>query len=85
MFVLCLLTATTACTQPLVTKVKAFRTAVKGGDTETAASYLAADPRVWFGEKEGPGHPLTLAGGPWRHWDRIDSEIPSERRRARRG
>ncbi len=71
LFVLGLLAATTGCTHPLVTKVNAFRTAVKAGDTETAASYLAADPRVWYGEKQGPGHPLTVKGGPWRHWDRF--------------
>lgn len=68
---LCLFAATTGCTHPLVTKVQAFRAAVKGGDTETAAGYLAADPRVWYGRKQGPGRRLTVAGGPWRHWDRF--------------
>lgn len=59
------------CTHPLIARVNAFRSAVKSGDTEAAAGFLTADPRVWFDKKEGPGRPLTVEGGPWRHWDRF--------------
>lgn len=59
------------CTHPNVANLRAFRTALKSGDAETAGKYLAADARVWFGQKEGPGRPLTVHGGPWKEWDRF--------------
>ena len=59
------------CTHPLVRRLDAYRAAKKRGDYDTAAKYLAADARIWFEKKEGPGHPLRATGGPWGDWDRF--------------
>lgn len=58
------------CTQSLARNLEAYRAAKRSGDYATAGQYLADDARIWFGRKEGPGNPLTVRGGPYRHWDK---------------
>ncbi len=58
------------CVSPLLRNLDAYRQAKKSGDYETAARHLTDDARIWFGKKEGEGHPLTAKGGPYKDWDR---------------
>jgi len=57
------------CASPQVRTVEAFRAARKAGDLETARTYLAPDPRVWYDAHEGEGSPWSLGGGRWKTWD----------------
>ncbi len=59
----------TACTNPHLGTVEAFRVARKAGDQEKARSYLSDDPRVWYDAKEGDGSPWKLGAGRWKQWD----------------
>jgi len=60
----------TGCTHPHIKTLEAYRSAKKSGDYGKAATYLADDARIWFGKKEGNGHPLTAKGGPYKEWDK---------------
>ncbi len=57
------------CQQPQVASVDAFRAARNAGDLDIARTYLTADPRVWYGQRDGPGSPWTLGAGRWKAWD----------------
>jgi len=47
-----------------------YRRAVAEGDTARVDELQAADARLWFDEKIGPGRPLNSKGeGPWAAWD----------------
>jgi hypothetical protein len=57
------------CRQSQVASVEAFRATREAGNLDTARSYLTRDPRVWYGQREGPGSPWTLGAGRWKPWD----------------
>lgn len=54
---------------PRIAKVEAFRELRSMGDREAARALLSADARIWWGERDGPGSPWSLEGGPWSDWD----------------
>ena len=65
-----LATACRTTRDPGVAIVESFREARDAGDLDAARSYMSADPRRWWDEKEGEGSPWTLGtGGPWSAWD----------------
>jgi len=68
--VLCLAALAGGCMHPLEKNWRAYRAAKKRGDYAAAKKYLADDARIWWGEKEGSGAPLTTKGGPYKDWDR---------------
>lgn len=74
--------ASTGCMHKHVRTLDAFRAAKESGDYVTAATYLAADARIWFGKKEGEGRPLTAQGGSYKEWDR-EFKSNSSRKRVR--
>ncbi len=59
-----------ACVHPLIHNWQAYRAAKKRGDYATAGKFLADDARIWFGKKEGDGHPLRARGGPYKDSDK---------------
>jgi hypothetical protein len=74
---LALLALTLGCAAPsgspadsLVT-VEAFRAAREAGDLDRAHALLGADPRIWYGAREGAGRPWNPGGGGgrWAAWD----------------
>jgi len=73
-----LLCLATACAMPekqsfeaqqRIQTVQAFRAARDTGEEATWRPYLAPDPRIWRGEKEGAGTPWTFIAGRWKDWD----------------
>ena len=50
--------------------VEEFRRLKEEGQYAEAARFLSADPRIWFGTREGAGEPWGVQGGPWADWDR---------------
>jgi hypothetical protein len=46
-----------------------FTEARASGDLDAARAMLAADPRLWWEEKAGPGDAWSLEGGRWSGWD----------------
>lgn len=50
-------------------RVQNFYAAKDRKDKEAARRFLAADARMWFNKKEGPGEPWSVSGGTWDHWD----------------
>lgn len=58
------------CMHPYLDTLHTYRDAKKKGDYALAGKHLAADARIWFGKKEGAGHPLRAKGGPYKDWDR---------------
>lgn len=57
------------CAHPMIRTAEAFRAAVKAGDYDMARVYMSADPRTWYGEREGEGNAWTLGAGRWKTWD----------------
>lgn len=61
--------------------VDRYREAKARHDAAAIDALLSDDPRIWFGEKEGEGRPLSPGGrGPWADWDaffRSESRIES--------
>lgn len=59
-------------THPHVDAVHRFRAAMNAGDHAAATALLAADSRIWFGEKIGEGQRRSIdGGGPWAAWDEV--------------
>jgi len=56
----------------LVDAALRLRSARERGDTESVRALLAADSRIWFEERTGPGSQVDPEGrGPWAEWDRF--------------
>ena len=51
-----------------IAKVQEFVAARKRGDEAAASALMAADAKIWWEAKTGPGEPWTL-GGKWSGWD----------------
>ena len=51
-----------------IAKVQELMAARKAGDEAAASALMAADPRIWFDKRSGPGEPWGLVTK-WTHWD----------------